>query len=733
MTSNIDYQIARDNGIINNISHQENNYLDDPLEYFFKRLMHNNSALSSVYRVIKYIVNKDRLKERFKGSNAKYEELAEMANKFITEDDAGVVASDGLDDGYKSVISSILNISIYFEKMENLLAIKGNIKLIAEIKSVSLKLKFSDAISTHREYNEIKGYADKIKNNILPYLNCSESYGSFLQFNDVYIEPLKNIQFIDKDIKFHVSDEIIPKLIEPLYGDSPECGLREIVQNACDACKVMTFTYEQYAWVSISIDRKSELENWKLTVRDYGIGMDEDVLANSYFVVGESTKRDLAENVVGQFGIGVLACFLLGNSMSVRTKKVGQNTVLSFDYVYGLNNNDRSVDVKKAIDDEFNSGTELTITLKDSFNNLNIDGVEKVLKIHEWYVMPDVDLVYTVNGEKQNIRNFKGDDYIWSEVLTKEKLVVQQLSDWNERNIINEGKVIYNGILVPENYELISEYIRYRPLVNIIDSGREMKLDLSRTKLRNPEKFIFDLKKAIYSTIDININEVVQKRIIDENEILSFYYRHNKFLASLPLVFSKHICGIYSTEVVSFLKNTGIYKKVVKVYRCFGNGIEKINVSELEDDCIYVFDTHELDKSYISSLLVSEGDTYIPISILKTYFYNAKDSYNGFKKDTIQYLYNVFNRELAASNNARSIWDYHNANKERIFSDLFKENVDSSHIRISPRDELKINLEPIYKVFNNCIVTVYELNFMFDSEIVNDHLPLENSFFRVGG
>lgn len=733
MASNIDYQIARDYGTINNISHQENNYFDDPLDYYFKKEMQNNSALYSLYEVIKYIVNKDRLKERFKGVGAKYEELAKMASKFIKKDSTGIIASDGLDDGYKSVITSILNIAAHFEKSNNSLAVKDNNTLTAEIKSVSLKLHFFDGISTHREYNEAKSFADKIKNNILPYLNCSESYGRFLQFNDVYIEPLENIRFIDREIKFHVSDEIIPKLIEPLYGDSPECGLREIVQNACDACKVMQNSYGQNAGVSISLNKTNESENWKLTVRDYGIGMDEEILANSYFVVGESTKRDLTENVVGQFGIGVLACFLLGNRMSVRTKKVGQNTVLSFDYVYGLNNNERSVDVKKEIDDSFKFGTELTITLRDSFTTSSIEEVEDSLKINEWYVMPDVDLEYMVNGEVRNIRNFKGEDYIWKKVLNEEKLVIEYLYKGKDNRMIGGDKVIYNGILVPENYELNSNYIKYKPLVNIVDSGREMKLDLSRTKLRNPEKFVSQLRNAIYSTIDLNSNEDVQKSIVNQNEILEFNYKQNRFLNNLPLVFSKHLCGIYSTNLVLALKETGNYKKIVKVYRCSESGSQRINITDFEDDCIYVFDRRDQEKSDISDLIEATGDTYIPINTLKSYFYNAKDSYNGFRKDTIQYLYGAFKKELTQQKKSRAIWEYHNDHKEGLFSELFKETTEHSHIRINKSDEIEIELEMIYKVFDNCIVTVSELNGWTsngDYQIVKDHLPFDKTYYE---
>lgn len=50
--------------------------------------------------------------------------------------------------------------------------------------------------------------------------------------------------------------------------------------------------------------------------------MTKDILLNKYFVIGESSKKGNKRNLVGQFGIGALAAFLLGDRIAVKTKFV---------------------------------------------------------------------------------------------------------------------------------------------------------------------------------------------------------------------------------------------------------------------------------------------------------------------------------------------------------------------------------------------------------------------------
>lgn len=714
----IENQNVNNGATINNIANQENNLCDDLLEWHFKKLFKENNELHRIFDVIKYISNKDKIKDRFGGSYYRYEEMANSCLELIDNNsDIELVSTKHLDDGYKSVISSILNVSNLFcikeEGSELILISKDYNKIIASIKSLALKISFKD-IKSRREYNEAKENAENIKKIVLPYLQCSKAYGEFFQFNDIYIENQPNLPFIDKTVKFVASDEIIPKLIHPLYGDKPECGLRELIQNSCDACKEMQINNQCIIdpCVEIYLNKIDKESNWVLKIRDYGVGMDEEILINKYFVIGESSKRQKDGNLLGQFGIGALATFLLGDKIELKTKRYNEKKVLSFEYYYKLNEDNRSenneIDIKISKDENFLNGTEITILLKNEFNNYNIEKLERKLKLHEWYLMSDIKLKYFVNYNEKEITTLKNDTYLWNKFIENDNFYVEYLTPNSKpkNNNIKNGKSIYNGILIEENYALDEEYITYKPFVNIVDRKKIIKLDLSRSRILNPEIFSYDLKKIIYNkTIENLINDSKSKKLVEDNVIKSFEYK-NEYMKNIPLFFCKEGFGTYSTKSIERIKRDGKYKKIVKVFRFFG-GIRKIKLTDLADGCIYVFDNYELQKTYISYLILAKGKTIIPAEILKRFFYNATNSNNGFKKETIKHIYKCLNKSIEVSDTARAVWDYHNDKKEELFSDKLME---PDMISLCDEKEYDINIVDKEELYKDCIIKISNIS-----------------------
>ncbi|HVR96384.1 MAG TPA: ATP-binding protein [Thermoanaerobaculia bacterium] len=141
--------------------------------------------------------------------------------------------------------------------------------------------------------------------------------------------------------------DLLKLLIKPLYGDRPEIGIRELLQNALDAVHEL----RQYAAdkgdpqmesiplpdqekdIIISIDHDSQGQAW-LTVSDKGIGMTAEVVKNYFLTAGASFRaseiwRHIFETQgrsrvlrSGRFGVGALAAFLLGNRVIVSTRHV---------------------------------------------------------------------------------------------------------------------------------------------------------------------------------------------------------------------------------------------------------------------------------------------------------------------------------------------------------------------------------------------------------------------------
>lgn len=164
---------------------------------------------------------------------------------------------------------------------------------------------------------------------------------SSLDDMNTYIED-KKPNFIPKVLKFRTADsEMMELLIAPLYGDKPEIGIRELVQNAVDAClEVDDISSKQ----GITVDKPDdydvcvsviEHENYgEVIVEDYGVGMTLDIIENYFLNIGASFRNsdrwkkthetDGKSDIhrTGRFGIGLLAAYLLGDELEVETRHI---------------------------------------------------------------------------------------------------------------------------------------------------------------------------------------------------------------------------------------------------------------------------------------------------------------------------------------------------------------------------------------------------------------------------
>src|SRR5437762_12529314 len=73
------------------------------------------------------------------------------------------------------------------------------------------------------------------------------------------------------------------------------------------------------------------IEKGRLTVRDDGIGMTEDVLRNNFWKAGSSGKKsELAQRsgVIGTFGIGAMANFGVCTALRVETRHIASEITL---------------------------------------------------------------------------------------------------------------------------------------------------------------------------------------------------------------------------------------------------------------------------------------------------------------------------------------------------------------------------------------------------------------------
>lgn len=113
---------------------------------------------------------------------------------------------------------------------------------------------------------------------------------------------------------------IVDILSHHLYS-SPRVYLRELIQNGRDA-----ITARQLLEPGIDgrIDLVTEPGSDTLIVRDNGIGLTPDEMRDLLATIGASSKRSdfttARKDFLGQFGIGLLSCFLVADQIEVRSR-----------------------------------------------------------------------------------------------------------------------------------------------------------------------------------------------------------------------------------------------------------------------------------------------------------------------------------------------------------------------------------------------------------------------------
>ena len=117
---------------------------------------------------------------------------------------------------------------------------------------------------------------------------------------------------------------IIELLSNHLYS-SPQVYIRELLQNAEDALTARRILEDKHRGeVRIVIGESPEHGSPQIIFEDDGIGLTEEEMHRFLATIGQTSKRADLEamrgDFIGQFGIGLLSCFLVSDEVVVRTR-----------------------------------------------------------------------------------------------------------------------------------------------------------------------------------------------------------------------------------------------------------------------------------------------------------------------------------------------------------------------------------------------------------------------------
>ncbi|HEX5203506.1 MAG TPA: HSP90 family protein [Actinoplanes sp.] len=123
---------------------------------------------------------------------------------------------------------------------------------------------------------------------------------------------------------------IVDLLSHHLYA-SPRVYVRELLQNAVDAITATGSAADGQVRITTCED--------ELRITDNGVGLTEAQVHELLATIGRSSKRDelgfARHEFLGQFGIGLLSCFLVADEIHVHTRRAGAEPVRWIGYSDG--------------------------------------------------------------------------------------------------------------------------------------------------------------------------------------------------------------------------------------------------------------------------------------------------------------------------------------------------------------------------------------------------------------
>lgn len=444
--------------------------------------------------------------------------------------------------------------------------------------------------------------------------------------------------FYQNQVTFKANPDILKLLIQPLYGKDPSYGVRELVQNAVDACRereVIEIRQGNTSYtgnVSVNINTSDKT----ITISDNGTGMSIDTIINYYLTAGSSYRRSdswskkfkdtngqsmLFRN--GKFGIGVLATFLLGEKAIVKTKNIKDE----YGWEFPINLDQTNIDIIK--NDSIAAGTHITVFLSDkaliSLENEDEDRYDEI-KWYDWYIGKSPIVEYTIDSIKKTPTDYPLSCHWYSlEQNEYESLKwTYELYDESNFSTCNDIKIYssYGHRTFPaEKFHI------YIPTLNIQDKKGALPINLARNSFTAIpcSKELFSTCAEYYLTQLLSLDEHKFSKI-RSNETL-----YN--ISPMPLLFSNQGYTSCSKLLMSHadIKSYYYLYEHTNTNRIFTLAKTK----KLPDDCYFASFNYEPFEHTLYAMLDRPETQYICIN---TNYCKSFDIYDVNDFHNLEYI-----------------------------------------------------------------------------------------------
>ncbi|WP_417826748.1 ATP-binding protein [Thalassospira povalilytica] len=305
------------------------------------------------------------------------------------------------------------------------------------------------------------------------------------------------------DTSFRISD--IPRLVknlggEQLYGDDAKAPIREMIQNAMDACRLRQIVDSEFTNPRVSVSLHQEQENITLTVSDNGIGMSQSDITGKLLSFGESgwlkdskigeynSNFPKKDQISGKFGIGFFSIFMISEVITVITRRFDESPDETNNLLFENGLHQRPIIFYSSGNErQLHPGTTVRIELLnskiiESIKTRWIDDdtpVEKaiILCLKKMFPLSEIQMELDILGEKE-----VHGGYDWktasAQTIVENSSELQAIPEFyrqfyeNVRNIYNkDGELIGRAALAPR---VISHNLHDIPNGVLINKGTKV-------------------------------------------------------------------------------------------------------------------------------------------------------------------------------------------------------------------------------------------------------------------
>lgn len=378
-------------------------------------------------------------------------------------------------------------------------------------------------------------------------------------------------------------NQLLDLMIHSLYSNK-EIFLRELVSNASDALdklQYLTLTDEKLKTLDFQpkIEISFDAEKNTLTISDNGIGMNEqDLIENLGTIAKSGTKNFLSKlsgdkkkdsALIGQFGVGFYAAFMVASKIIVTTKKAGESQAYTW-----ISDGSGEFEIEKC--EKEGQGSEIKLYLKEDEKEFTSRWrIEEIIKKYSDHIPFPIFLHYTETkseGEgdsKKEIKEEKCDQINKASALWR--VAKKDLKD-------EEYKEFYKSLSYDSNEPLawihtkVEGNLEYTTLFYIpqtapfdlyrVDYKSGVKLYVKRVFITDDDKELLPpylrFVRGIIDSEDLPLN--VSREILQQNRIL----------ATIKSASTKKIIS----EIESLQKDEEKYTKFYKEFgRCLKEGV----------------------------------------------------------------------------------------------------------------------------------------------------------------